>query len=210
MNGIMRRPGLLWLLLGPGCCGCLQSDAEPALLPMPDPMFTLVDDLPDFDQTATPAEHGEILPLIQAAPVPESGDTRSTMKPVNKPATETQPQQPVQPPEQPRSGFTGAIVFVKGDCPPCINLVTDLQYLAQHHGWSLADKELTTIRPKDEIDWLISHGEGAPAYPIIEFYREGELIGESRGYSQASQFADRREPLLNLIRSHPRYTAAHR
>lgn len=206
MNGIMRRPGLLWLLLGAGCCGCLQSEPEPALLPTPDPMFTMVDELPDFDQTATPAEHDQMQPLIQAARVSESGDTRSTMKPVNQPTIE----KPPQPAEQPRSGFTGAIVFVKGDCPPCENLVTDLQYLAQNHGWSLADKELATITPKDKIDWVISHGEGAPAYPTVEFYRDGELIGESRGYSLAGRFSDRREPLLNLIRSHPRYTAARR
>lgn len=201
MNGIMRRPGLLWLLLGAGCAGCLQSEPESTLLPTPDPMFTMVDDLPDFNQTATPADSGEILPLIQTAPIAESGDTRSTMKPVAE-------SPPAQPAEEPRSGFTGAIVFVKEDCPPCHNLVLDLQYLAQNHGWTLADKELTTIRPKDEIDWLISHGEGAPAYPIVEFYRDGELIGESRGYSLQNDFRDRREPLLNLIRSHPRYTAA--
>lgn len=183
MNGIMRRPGLLWLLLGAGCCGCLESK----LVPVPDPAFSAAQELPEFE----PASEQTLTPLISQEPAPVS---QSTLKPVQE--------------EQPRGGFTGALVFVKSDCPPCHNLVTDLQFLAENHGWTIADAALIERPAESRTDWIISAGPGAPVYPLIEFYKDGSLVGESRGYSLAVDFADRREPLLNLIRSHPRYTAS--
>jgi hypothetical protein len=167
----------------------LQAPPEPELLPEPDPAFTMIEDLPDFDQTA---QKNTIVPLMAKDDTPAVSQT--TMKPVTT--------------EQRRSGFTGAIVYTKSDCPPCRNLVTDLQYLAANHGWTLSERELSTITPTAAIDWVIVHGQNAEAFPMVEFYRDGEFIGESRGYSLARNFADRREPLMNLIRSHPRYTAA--
>jgi len=190
MNGLMKRPGLLWLLLGAGCCGCLEASPEPELLPEPDPAFTMIEDLPDFYEQPRTTEHA-IVPLLAQDDTPAV--SQSTMKPVTT--------------EQRRGGFTGAIVYTRAECPPCHNLVTDLQYLAANHGWTLSERELSTITPSTSIDWVIVHGQSSEAYPTVEFYRDGELIGESRGYSLADNFSNRREPLLNLIRSHPRYTA---
>lgn len=98
-------------------------------------------------------------------------------------------------------GYTGAVVHVSDDCEPCHWLLTDLRYLSAHHGWRVC--EHSRLDPR--ADWVIANNsDGVRSFPLVEFFRDGEPVGESSGYVCSPDFEVRRDALRTLVRSHPR------
>lgn len=94
--------------------------------------------------------------------------------------------------------FTGAVVSVAENCEPCHWLLTDLEMLRIDHGWTLA--EATENRP---AQWIIEHDRpGITTFPLIEFYKDGQLVLSRIGYTASPNFADRRDSLVDLVATH--------
>lgn len=96
-------------------------------------------------------------------------------------------------------GFTGARVY--GDpqrCDPCRYLEADLQFLRDNYGWRLS-------RSADvPADWQILPAGGREGpIPLIEFWRDGVLVGSQVGYSCDSAFECRASVLRELCAAHP-------
>lgn len=198
------RDCLLFLAIGLaiGCCGCLvQPTTENVKL---DDAATLL--------TETPAENVAELPqLAEVVPVKaaEPSDLGELLKPIAAPEPIYTPQETFKPVnasiEQPdkatsdAKGFTGALVYVAEDCPPCHFLETDLRYLEAKYHWTLSRE--TDEKP---TDWVITDRPSPSGQnPLIEFYRAGELIATAQGYDTRPSFTDRKQSLRKLIAAHP-------
>lgn len=208
----LLRDCLLFFAIGMafGCCGCLvQPTPETVKL---DDVSTLMSSH-DGNHAAEPAsQNGNSVELVEAVPAvtkdPEPSDRQELLKPIAAPEPIYTPQtfetrKPEQP-EQPQAkattkGYTGALVYVAEDCPPCHYLETDLRYLEAKYHWTLSQE--TDERP---TDWVITQRPSPSGQnPLIEFYKNGELIATAQGYDSRPSFTDRKESLRKLIKAHP-------
>lgn len=180
----MKGTGMLTLLMMVLLCGCLQESS---------PQITH-DGAPQFD---------EVLPAAVLMPDQQAAETPIdivTQKPIAaEPTAPAQPSTPREPVRNPApAGFTGAAVYVGDNCAPCHWLLTDLQMLQRDHGWRVTEGD------PDNSDWVIMRNKPAPAYPTIVFFRDGRQISQSSGYVVSANFSDRRDSLLQLVRTHPK------
>ena len=218
-----RRLFSLLLILA-GCSGCLcESPASVSVESADDPealTYTANRSLSllSGDEPKTAAPDPEFDPFIAPpaaieAPVIIRPAVRAveTAGPVTEPAesAESEPAEVIEPapepaeplPEpvpDPKFSYTGVRCYCSTECNPCRNLESDLRFLRDKHGWTLAfepdavaDWQILPVRPSDE------------RIPLIEFWSDGQIVKKVVGYACSEDFCDRRAALLELCRDHP-------
>jgi hypothetical protein len=193
------RDCLLFFAIGLafGCCGCLK--APPTETGDLSGVSTLLD--------VPPMEH--IVPVsFEAEPEPEQETAVETVfvRPIATPEPLYTPQPietlkpiSVEAPKPEPKKFTGALVYVAEKCPPCLYLETDIRYLVAHYHWTMADER--TEKPADFV--FTSRPSPSGQNPLIEYYRDGELIATAQGYSNQPAFVDRKAALRQILSAHP-------
>jgi hypothetical protein len=202
------RDCLLFFAIGMafGCCGCLKAPhAETVELSEVSGLLNA----PPMEHTV-PVDSEKTPEVAEAEPEPETATEAviettlvrpvATPQPIYTPQTfETLKPATVEAPRPERKKFTGALVYVAEECPPCHYLETDLRYLQAHYHWTLTDER--TEKPADFV--LSTRPSPSGQNPFIEYYRDGEIVATAQGYSNQPAFVDRKAALRQILSAHP-------
>ena len=99
-------------------------------------------------------------------------------------------------PSATEANYTGAIVYCRPGCVPCVALKSDLEYLQNETTW--------TVSADDDFSchWLL-RTDLTGRVPRIDYYENGQLIDTEYGYSTSKYWQVRKAILRELLDRHP-------
>lgn len=145
-----------------------------------------------------------LIPLLVAGCLKKPGDTPApefapetefgnfTEQPTGSSWLNPQQQQAVR-----HGNYTGAIVWVADACPPCKQLVVDINWLISNKCWRIDDWEFRTAPANTQV-------------PRVDFVVHGQVMDSVTGYTTAANWDNRKPLLRDIIKRHPAITGAGR